>query len=290
MELEAREAHGYFSFARFAAHPLYTHINRALVQQVLAPFPRPAPGTVLTIVDLACGTGAITHLILEELARQHAPARLFAVDPSLEALQQAQQSLQERGTLVPIEFVQGAAADLPSLVQQADVVFFCNAVHLLPEKRAAFEHIATSLAPGGRLAWNSAFYEGTSLEETRRFSRWWIRRAVGWLRQEHPEVQFSRVTKAPAMQWLTPEAYRQLLTESGFCQVEMSQEYVMLSLESIADLGQYWLFIEGALPGVPVALGAAALGRAVYQAGQELGMTEVPRQWLHVIATKGGGG
>jgi hypothetical protein len=61
---------------------------------------------------------------------------------------------------------------------------------------------------------------------------------------------------------------------------------VMMSLDCLRDLGHYWLFIEGALPGAPLALGAAALGAAVYQAGQELGMTEVPRLWLRIIARK----
>jgi len=42
-----------------------------------------------------------------------------------------------------------------------------------------------------------------------------------------------------------------------------------------------------ALSGAPVAIGAAALGIAVYQTGQELGMTEVPRLLLQIVAMKG---
>jgi hypothetical protein len=60
----------------------------------------------------------------------------------------------------------------------------------------------------------------------------------------------------------------------------------MIPLDALRDLGKYWLFIEGALPGVPLAPGAAALGVSVYQAGQELDMTEVPRMWLQMIARK----
>ena len=89
------------------------------------------------------------------------------------------------------------------------------------------------------------------------------------------------------MQWLTPEAYVSLLKQSGFSRVDVSKEKVMLSLDGLRDLGHYWLFIEGALPGVPLALGAAALGTAVHKAGHELGMTEVPRMWLQIVATKG---
>jgi len=35
-----------------------------------------------------------------------------------------------------------------------------------------------------------------------------------------------------------------------------------------------------------LSLGAAALEVAVYQAGQELGITETPRNWLQLIACK----
>jgi len=42
-----------------------------------------------------------------------------------------------------------------------------------------------------------------------------------------------------------------------------------------------------ALSGAPVAIGAAALGIAVYQTGQELGMTEVPRLLVQIVAMKG---
>ena len=108
-----------------------------------------------------------------------------------------------------------------------------------------------------------------------------------WLRKAYPEVQLSREAKAIAMQWLTPEEYGSLLKESGFSRVETLQERVVISLDGLRDLGHYWLFIQGALPGAPLALGAAALGTAVYQACQELGMTEVPRMWLQIIARNG---
>jgi hypothetical protein len=88
------------------------------------------------------------------------------------------------------------------------------------------------------------------------------------------------------MQWPTPEGYVSLLKQSGFGHGGVNQEQVMRSLDGLRDLGHYWLFIQGALPGAPLALGAAALGTAAYQAGQELGMTTVPRLWLQIIATK----
>ncbi len=212
-------------------------------------------------------------------------ARIIAVDPSADALRLAQQRIDEMR--IEVSFFQGEADALPQFVREADAAFFCNAIHLIAEKRATFRQMAAILARSGVFACNSAFYEGSSDENTIRFSRLWIRRAVQWLRKAHPDVRLSREAKAIAMQWLTPEEYSSLLRESGFSQVEAVQERVMLSQDGLRDLGQYWLFVQGALPGVPLALGAAALGATVYETCQELGMAEVPRKWLQIIARKG---
>jgi ubiquinone/menaquinone biosynthesis C-methylase UbiE len=273
-----------FSFESFAAHPFYTAINRLLVQQALAPLASHPPHRPLIMVDLACGTGAVTRLIAEELLGFAHTAHIIAVDPSANALRHAQKQVE--WPTISVEFFQGAAADLSRLVSAADAAFFCNAIHLVSDKGTVFRHIAATLAPGGIFACNSAFYEGTSTEETLRFGRLWIRRAVGWLRKEHPEVLFARKTKVIALQWLTPERYKDLLQDSGFEQIAITQERVMMSLDSLRDLGRYQLFIEGALPGVPLEWGAAALSATVYQAGKELEMAEVPRRWLQIVATK----
>jgi ubiquinone/menaquinone biosynthesis C-methylase UbiE len=278
-----------FTFEAFAAHTFYTEINRSLVRQALASLAAHPVNATLTIVDMACGTGAITRLIAEETTRQGRQAHIIGVDPSAEALRLAQKSMQEvraAGTGVKAEFIQGEASDLPNIVHDADAVFFCNAIHLVPDKLAAFQQVATILAPGGIFACNSAFYNGTYVPGTERFYHLWTRRAVGWLRKEHPEIRLSRDAKATAMQWLNPTEYIDLLKQSGFNHVDTTQENVLVSLEAWKDLGHYWLFIEGALPGAPLALGAAALGTAVYQTGEELGLTEVSRTWLQIVASK----
>jgi ubiquinone/menaquinone biosynthesis C-methylase UbiE len=291
MSMTETEETNQFTFEPFAAHTFYTEVNRSLVRQALAqlaPYPRDTP---FTIVDMACGTGAITRLIVDEMARQGRleQTRIIGVDPSAEALRRARNSMEEiraNGTKAKTEFVQGESHDLPSIVHNADVAFFCNAIHLVPDKLAAFQQMASILRPGGIFACNSAFYQGTYVEGTEKFYRLWTRRALVWLRQEHPEVRVSRDAKAMAMQWLTPEEYVQQLKLGGFSDVTTTNTDVIISLDAWRDLGQYWLFIEGALPGIPLALGAAALEAAVYQAGQEMGLTAVPRTWLQIVATK----
>ena len=284
MGLIETEETNQFTFEAFAAHPFYTEVNRALVRQALAHFATRPVDVPLTIVDMACGTGAITRLVAEEIARQGRQAHLIGVDPSAEALRRAQKSMEEMGTRA--DFIQGDANSLPSIVNNADAAFFCNAIHLVPNKLSAFQQMASILAPGGIFACNSAFYEGTYVEGTERFYHLWIRHAMRCLRKEHPEVRLSREEKAQAMQWLTPGDYIETLKQAGFSSAETNYERVHITLDAWRDLGHYWLFIEGALPGAPLAFAAAALENAVYQAGQELGLTEVPRMWLQIVATK----
>jgi ubiquinone/menaquinone biosynthesis C-methylase UbiE len=275
-----------FNFEAFAAHAFYTDINRSLVRKALAPIVNHHTDSALTIIDMACGTGAITRLIAEEIAHQRSQlTHIIGVDPSAEAIRLAQQSIEEMGAKV--EFIQGETKDLATFIQDADAAFFCNAIHLIVDKLNAFRQMAAILAPGGILACNSAFYDGTNLEETFRFSRLWVRRAVGWLRKEHPEVRLSREAKATARQWLNPDEYVSLIKQSGFSSVDVIEERVAMSMDSLRDLGHYWLFIEGALPGVPLAIGAEALGSTVYDVGHELNMAYLPRMWLQIVATKG---
>lgn len=274
-----------FTFEPFAAHAFYTRVNRSLVRQALAPFKSRPANQTLTIVDMACGTGAVTRLIAEEMKKQRRQARIIGVDPSAEALRRAQQGMAEIGARA--EFVQGDVEELPGLVHDADAAFFCNAIHLVADKRAAFTLMASILAPHGIFACNSAFYNGAYVEGTERFYRLWTRRAIGWLRAHHPEVHVSRENKTMAMQWIDAGEYVQLLKDGGFQQVSAIQEEAIMTVESYHDIGQYWLFIEGALPGIPLALGAEALGTTVYQVGDELHLTEIPRNWLQLVALKG---
>jgi hypothetical protein len=46
------------------------------------------------------------------------------------------------------------------------------------------------------------------------------------------------------------------------------------------------MFIEGALPGVPLDIGAEALRRGAEEAFAELKLSHVPRNWLQVIAQR----
>ncbi len=258
-----------FSFAAFASHPFFTEVNRWLVDRVASLGPR--------IVDLACGPGAITELILA--AKERGRGLVYAVDPSLSELERARRRI----TSSLVRFIHGSAENLSRLVPQVDVVIFCNAIHLIADKRRVLAEIRKVLGPGGTLAFNTTYFQGCYVPGTERFWRYWVLRAAQYLRNRG--ISVLRQGKAQAMQWLSPEEYGTMVADSGFVGASWRLHEVGLSPESLQDIGQFSMFIEGALPGVPLEAGAEALGQTVRRAMRDVDLVDVvPRYWLQFIA------
>ena len=155
--------------------------------------------------------------------------------------------------------------------RMSTLIFFCNAIHLVPDKRAVMGKVASALAPHGFFACNSSFYQGAYAPGSERFYHLWTRRALGWLRKNHPGVRTSRSEKATAMQWLTPERVCPGARRERACRSwSASEETALMPLRAWQDIGRYWLFIEGALPGVPIPIGADALEYSAAEAIPEL--------------------
>ncbi len=273
MEEPLTEEDERFSFARFARHPFFKQVNAWLVShsQIQAD---------AAVVDLACGPGAVTELILGELDETLPGACVYAVDPSPSALALARQRIQSR----IVHFIQGTAERLATLVPQVDRVVFANAVHLIADKATAFDQIFRSLRPGGVLAFNTTFFQGCYPEGTQRFYKLWVLRAMRWLRNQGHTV--TRGAKATAMQWLTAEEYRETLRAVGFADPVLTLHEKPLNRESLQDIGSFSMFIEGALPGIPLELGAEALRLGVEEAFAELKLSYVPRNWLQIIVQR----
>ncbi|WIG61480.1 MAG: hypothetical protein OJF49_004228 [Ktedonobacterales bacterium] len=272
-----------YTFDPFARHKFYHDVNLSLVRTAIERLDRDKPtGERVRVVELASGTGAVTELILDELARLGRPAEVIGVEPSFEAIAVARERLANR----EVRFEQGDVDQLVQVVPSADAVFFCNAIHLVPDKHEVIGKIARVIAPGGLFACNSSFFEGAYAPGSERFYHLWTRRALGWMRQHHPEARVSREKKATAMQWLSASEYADLLNDSGLRVVTDEHEVALMPLRSWQDIGRYWLFIEGALPGVPIPIGADALEYAAAEAFTELNISEVPRIWLQLVAQK----
>ena len=272
-----------YTFDPFARHQFYHDVNESLARRAIERLDASLPkGQAVHVVELASGTGAVTELILDELERVGRPGSVTGVEPSTEAIDIARERLAGRS----VEFIQGDAEQVAELGAQADAAFFCNAIHLIPDKVDVISKLAAALRPGGYLAINSSFYTGAYAPGSERFYHLWTRRALGWLRANHPGVRTSRQEKAQAMQWLSADGYGELMDQCGLRVVDRVEETAQMPLSSWQDIGRYWLFIEGALPGVPIPIAADALYNAAGEAFEELGLTAVPRFWLQLIAQK----
>ena len=282
--IETSRDHDIYSYEAFTQHAFYAAVNRALVERAVAQLDARPTGQKLQIVDLGCGTGAITQMVVEALKARGRSAQVIGVEPSADALRLAERRL--AGSGMEVSFVQGDSADLARLAVRPNALFFCNAIHLVPDKDAVIEQIAAALAPGGLFACNSSFFGGAYVPGTERFYYLLARRSIGWLRREHPEVRLSHDAKAQARQWLSQEEYIGLLSKHGFRVLHNALDEAQMPLLSWQDIGRYWLFIEGALPGVPIPLGAQAMEVAAAEVFEELGVTYISRNWLQLVAQK----
>ena len=268
---------GDYTFEAFARHDFYRKVNEHLVDATLQIRSRLQQDPIRRVVDLACGTGAVTQLLIDRLLRSREPVDVIAVDPSESALEKARRRLGDAA-----RFVRGTAEAFSNIVSGSDVIVFCNAIHLLPDKDHVMEEAKKALKQGGVLAFNTAYYQGCYVAGTEKFYKLWMLRSRQLLKEEmgmRPER-----TTTQAMHWLTADEYRELLERHGFVVEDMHAEEANLSLESWQDISQYEEFAHGALPGVPTEVAVPVLQRSVAQALAELQRTEIPRNWLQVVA------
>src|SRR3989475_9265737 len=247
-----------FSFEAFTRHPFFTEVNRWIVERVIGPGRR-------KIVDLGCGPGAVTKLILERLGGDPRTVEVIGIDPSPSALSKARAAIHSK----VVKFMEGSAEWVSRIVSSADAVVFLNAIHLVPDKALVIAEIRKALKRDGVFAFNTTFFNGAYVDGTAGFWRRWVVRAVQVLRERGLEVQHS--DRAVARQFLTPEEYSDLCVQAGFARPSVDLGRIEKPHESMRDIGRVSLFIEGAPPRVPLHEGPPARGKALEGAAGETG-------------------
>jgi ubiquinone/menaquinone biosynthesis C-methylase UbiE len=267
-----------FTLEKFARHPFYMEVNRRLVALTNV-----RPGQ--RVVDLGAGTGAVTKLLVEQVAcAGEAKSEVIAVEPSASAIEVARAHLENLSGAV-VRFVQGSAEKLSQLVRKpVDAVFFCNAIHLVREKERVLQEIKKTLCEGGTFSFNTSFYEGAEPPEAEQFYRKWMMKALRVLKSQYGMMP--QRTKVEARRRLTEDEYVKLLEDNGFRVRDKEVVTVQMPLDSFEDISEYSLWIEGVLPGVPLEAGSRSLKEAVREAFRELGLTSSPRNWLLVVARR----
>ncbi len=266
-----------FSFDKFSKNDFYSGVNARLVDMVnLKPGQR--------IVDLACGTGGVTRLIVDRV-RGARESVIIAIDHSSTALKQAAENLKDARNAA-LEFVQSRVEQMSETVKEsADTIFYCNAIHYVPDKDALLAEVSKSLKPGGKLAFNTSFYEGAQPLETQKFYRKWMFKAAIILRREHG-LKPTRTEKVESRKYLTPGQYRTLLERHQLHVVREEIDKVLVPIEGWLDISSFEDFITGTMPGVPLDKARDALQRGVQQAFSELKIKNVVRNWLDVVAVR----
>ncbi len=266
-----------YSFTKFSRNSFYEGLNAQLVD--MADISKDK-----RIVDLACGTGAVTNLIIERLNNARESV-VIAVDHSAGALKQAMENLKDRRDAA-IHFVHSQVEGLSgSLKESVDTVVFCNAIHYIPDKDALLEDISKSLNPGGKFAFNTSFYEGSHPPESLEYYRKWMFKSMRILRREYG-MKPTRTRKVESRKQLSVDQYRELLEKHGMTIVRQNIETVQVPIEGWLDISGFSDFIEGTLPGVPLKEASAALQSGVHQTFEEMNITHVPRSWLGIIAVR----
>ena len=266
-----------FTFTRFASNPFYSKQNAHLIDMA-------GVGPGQRIVDLACGTGGVTRLIVGRL-RGARNTIIIGIDHSAEMLKLAKKELKDVRDAA-IQFVQSRVEQASESIKgTVDTVFLCNAIHYVPDKDALLVDISKTLKPGGKLAFNTSFFSGAHPPETVVFARKWMMKAARSLRREYG-LSPTRSEKVESRRQLTPEEYRGLVEGHGF-QVEKQEiETVPVPIEGWLDISGFEDFIVGVMPGVPLDKASAALKAGITQTFEELNVEFIPRNWLRVVAVR----
>ena len=265
-----------FTFKAFSQHAFYKQVNEALID-------RAHLERGMTVVDVACGSGAITQLILEKI-RGARDAMVIGVDMSATAIRETGEKVAGVTDAV-VEFVQTRAEEMSEKIRRAvDAVVFCNGIHYIEDKGELLAEVRRTLKPGGVFAFNTGFFDGAMPEETLPYYRRWMMKCLRKLKKEynlkpeHSKVE-SRVT-------LTADEYVQLLEDEGF-KIESAEIYPgKVTEQGWIDLSRFSDFIAGALPGIPLETASKVLVESLSETFAEFELTIWPRNWLTVVAAR----
>ena len=267
-----------YSFNEFSSQPFYRRVNSRLVDMS-------GVFNQHKIIDLGCGTGGITKLILDRITGTKGTV-IYAVDHSASALRSAVDELGDRKEAA-IRFVHAEVQNLASSVnEQVDAVIYCNSIHYVNDKLELLRQIRERLNPGGILAFNTSFFEGSHPPESHDFYRRWMMRSLRTLRRDHGMFPDKSADKTGARRQLTPEEYEALLKEAGFEIVKTENTRVQVPEVGFHHISGFRDWIEGIMPGVPLGKGRDALQKSLKQVFKEMDIESVPRIWLGVTAMR----
>ncbi|MFP7753478.1 class I SAM-dependent methyltransferase [Thermodesulfobacteriota bacterium B35] len=278
------------TYEPFSKEPEYVEANRAFI----ATLPL---GGVRTLLDLACGTGVMTDLLVEACPHLR---RILGLDLSLESMLIAARHFREQGTLarrgIRLQLLQGTADILPVADGCMDAVIMGNSIHMLPDERHLLREVARVLRPGGLFAFNSSFWAGTMPPGTEKVHHEWVKQAAVYLmnrdrelrRRGKPGIRRKRGTAKTAFSrpWLSIGDWQDRLDEAGFAVQAINRRTVLMDRRCFETIGAYAGLASVLFSGYPVQLASEALQETAGSALAAMGVSEVPRLWLEITAAR----
>ena len=268
-----------FGFSKFSQNDFYNNVNKELINSLEIKSNQ-------KIVDLGCGSGGITNLILEKLSRSNSNNfSIIAVDSSELSLKEAKNNLKTISDSI-LSFVQSRYEEFSSkLKEKVDLVVLCNAIHYLDDKELVIKDVMKILKPNGKFAFNSSFFEGAHPEDTLAFYRKWMFKAMKILVKDY-KLRPVKSEKIESRVQLNPVEYKDVLENCGMKIVSTKIRTVQVPIEGWLDISSFKDFIEGVMPGVKLEIASEALQRGIKETFEELKITFVNRNWMEIIAVK----
>jgi ubiquinone/menaquinone biosynthesis C-methylase UbiE len=288
------------TYEPFSNEPIYVEANRAFVARA------PLAGT-RRFLDLACGTGTVSALLVAASPRAHLngidldPVQIRLAGERFRALGYEVRDgfalTEERAHGRPVlTFAAGSALELPFPDASFDCVTIANAIHLMPDRGRFLAGVARVLRPGGLFGFNSAFYAGSMPKGTDRIYLDWLRLAVEWIDERNralaaagrPPITRTRGTSRGAFKarWLTAAEWSGLLDAAGLTPQAPFERTIALDERCLALVGAYGGMAEVLLNGYPVEAASEALQAAAGPAMALSSATTVPRNYLELWGVK----
>jgi ubiquinone/menaquinone biosynthesis C-methylase UbiE len=304
------------SYEPFSREPEYIQANRDFIDKL-------PMNSGINVLDVACGTATMSDLIIERLAGdaglQGAAAAdflsqsgfgIYGVDLSDESLALGRshlaanwglqhidpETLSRDGKKIFAKLVQGTAESIDIQSDSSDLAIMGNAIQLVDHRDKMYAEIHRALRAGGTFAFNTSFYAGTYCKGTEEVYLRWVQEASRWIAsmnqelaaQGQPTIKRVRGTshRAFSRPWLSIEDYTSELEQHGFEVTDVHERTVMLDQRCFETIGAYTGLSTVLLSGYPGETASRALIEASQTTLDALGLTEIPRFWLEVSATK----
>ena len=265
-----------YNFNKFSNLPFYTDINANILEFAKIDAQK-------TIVDLGCGTGGITKLLIGRL-KDAKETVIYAIDHSKTALKTAASEIEETKNVL-VKFCHSEVQSLTDVIKdKVDAIVYCNSIHYVPDKSDLLTKIKSKLNNKGILAFNTSFFEGSHPEDSLEFFRKWMLRSLRKVKKEYG-LSAKKSDKVQSRVQLNEEEYKNLLIDNGFEINAIKTNRIDVPIEGWHYISGFSDWIEGILPGIPLDIGREVLQKSLAEIWEELRLKSIPRIWLSVSAS-----